>query len=266
MTGGAGGDDGEDVNSLLNAIRTVAREEDAEIANLPAALSPVLSDVTRGLIADEIMRAQAREREQKTQPQPQPSANLAPGVDALELRRQARQRSRRAFVLTGGGLVVAAAAGFMMWMRPSGDVPGASLPGYEVTASGGVAELRGGKSDTAVADGTTTATQRLRAESELRVTCRPDSAIEGPVAVRAFFVQGNDAAEVRPLVVVAATGAAELRLRGVDLLGGHRGHGNLRIVLGRPDAVRAVAARVAVDPSGASALRWLTVPLDLENP
>jgi hypothetical protein len=249
MTGGARGDDGEDVNRFLNAIRTVAREEDAEIASFPTELAPVLSAVTRTRIADQII------------------ANLSSTGDALELRRQARQRSRRTFVLSAGGLAVAAAAGLMMWMRPSGDGPGAGLPLYAVSASGGVAELRGAKPDALDAAGTTTATQRLRPESELRVTCRPDTAIEGPVAVRAFFVQGgNDVTEVRPLVVLAASGAAELRLRGVDLLGQHRGHGDLRVVVGRPDAVRTLDLRAAIAPSGATTLRWLTVPLDLQSP
>ena len=164
------------------------------------------------------------------------------------MRREARARSRKSFVLTVGGLGVAAAAAavFMIGMRPSGE--GGPLPAYAVSASGGVAELRGGKPEATEAGGTTTTpTERLRAESELRVICRPDSAIAGPVAVRAFFVQGADVDEVTPAVQLAATGAAELRVRGADLVGRHRGHGNLRVVVGRPGAVRAVDARMVAE-------------------
>jgi hypothetical protein len=291
MNGGAGGEDGEDVNSLLNAIRTVAREDDAAIARLPSELSPALTDSTRAHIAAQILRAQAQERQEQQQQRPphqkpeqsdpgrpdrreqpapspfrpQPTASF-PG-DTLEWRRQARSRSRRAFALSAGGLVVAAAAGLLLWMRPSGTDPDApALPGYAVSATGGVADVRGAGSKTAPADGTTAARQRLRPESQLRVVCRPDTSVVGPVAVRAFFIQGGQITEVKPQIATAPTGAIELRVRGADL-GGNRGQGDLRVVLGRPDAV------LAFDPHAdgtkkidGPALRRLTVPLDLESP
>jgi hypothetical protein len=91
------------------------------------------------------------------------------------------------------------------------------------------------------------------------------------LAVRAFFVQGDSVDEVTPVVQLAPTGAAELRLRGSDLLPGHRGRGALRVVVGRPADIRAVvpqaAATAATDTSVSAARhdgrRWLTVPLDL---
>jgi hypothetical protein len=182
-------------------------------------------------------------------------------------------------VAVGGlAVVLAAAAAFVMWMRPANQTgsqegsPDGSLPAYFVSASGGVAELRGGTSESADAEGATTASvQRLRTESELRVICRPDNAITGPLAVRAFFVQGDHVDEVAPLIQLAPTGAAELRLRGSDLLPRHRGRGTLRVVVGRPADIRAVVPQMAAtgsaDTSGPAARqdgrRWLAVPLDL---
>lgn len=278
MTGGDRGDDGADV-TLLNAVRMAVKEDDDEIARLPANAMASLSDGTRSQIVDAILRAQADEHSRRNEPK---QVTDDGGDDALALRRPSRgsarrsiQRStRRGWVLGAGGLAVAlaAAAAFMFWMRPEGQA--GALPAYFVSASGGVAELRGGKSEADDADSAATATapvQRLRAESELRVVCRPDSAITGPLAVRAFFAQGDDIDEVVPVIQTAATGAFDLRLRGSDLLPRHRGHGSLRVVVGRPAAIRAVlppmAAKASGDISGSTARhddrRWLTVPLDL---
>ena len=70
MTGGAGQDDDADVNSLINAIRTVAREDEKEAASLSTDAAPLLSEATRARIADQIVLAQAQEREQRTGAQP----------------------------------------------------------------------------------------------------------------------------------------------------------------------------------------------------
>lgn len=285
MTGGDHGDDGEDVNSLLNAIRMAARREDEETNNLPADATPALSDGARARIVEAILRAQTAEHRPRTEPDPVTDDDEN---DALALRRKAqapaggarRRSNQRIWGMAAGGLavVLAAAAAFVMWMRPASQTgsqeasQGGSLPAYFVSASGGVADLRGGKSESAEADGATTASvQRLRPESELRVICRPDNAITGPLAVRAFFVQGDNAGEVTPLVQLAPTGAAELRLRGSDLLPRYRGRGTLRVVVGRPADIRAVVPQVAVAGSGDSSgsparndgRRWLTVPLEL---
>ncbi|HEY8924432.1 MAG TPA: hypothetical protein VIU64_08630, partial [Polyangia bacterium] len=139
-----------------------------------------------------------------------------------------------------------------------------------VSASGGVAELRGGPLDATdpadTAGSQQAPLQRLRADSELRVVCRPDNPITGAVAVRAFFVRGEDAEEVSPVVRLAPTGAADLRLRGASLLSRHKGPGALVIVLGRSADIAALSPRqvAAGGPAATSdRLRRLTVPLDL---
>ena len=68
MTGGAGQDDDADVNSLINAIRTVAREDEKEVASLPAEAAPLLSEATRARITEQILGAQARIRNGHSRP------------------------------------------------------------------------------------------------------------------------------------------------------------------------------------------------------
>ena len=264
-------DDGADVLGLLNAIRKASREDEDETASLAADSSFSLSDETRERIVGSILRAQAQANERLADPRS--VANLAAsGDDALTLRWRFGAPTRRSLGFAASGLAVAlaAAAAFSVWMRPANQA--AMLPAYFVSASGGVSELRAGKPDPGTEDGTTVAPpERLRSESELRVVCRPDTAITGPLAVRAFFVQGYVVDEVIPVIQLAASGAVELRLHGHDLLARHRGQGRLRVVVGRPRAIRAVAPPMAASESderyGSASVRsdrrWLTVPLDL---
>jgi len=270
----------DDMNALLNSLRAVAREDDAETARFPVELTPSLSEATREQITAQILKAQARDRQIRTgtpsRSSPAMGAATAAGPDdgdpvddALAERRRLRAQSRRSIVMGGGGLALAAAAALMLWMRPTAEPE--ALPAYSVTASGGVAEVRGGAADSTLPDGQTTPTERLRAASELRVTCRPDVALEGPVAARAFFVQGTTIEEVKPRIQVAATGAVELRLPGSELTGRYQGQGALRVVIGRPDTLRTIDPRTAAFDAAAGApvaangsdRRWLTVPLDL---
>ncbi|MES1205863.1 MAG: hypothetical protein ABUS79_07995 [Pseudomonadota bacterium] len=273
----------DDMNSLLTAMRAIGREDDAEMARFPAELTPSLSEATRARISDQILLVQARERSTRDRSSPAramvASDVTGPGAvnadvdvdgeqDALARRRNARAQSRRTILMGGGGVALAAAAALTLWMRPTDQGP--ALPAYSVTASGGVADVRGARPDPTLPDNHTAPIERIRAESELRVTCRPDSATEGPVAARAFFVQGTTVEEVRPTVEIADTGAVDLRLRGSDLVGRHRGPGSLRVVVGRPDAVRSIDPRSAAAerPEGfasASDQRWLTVPLDIDG-
>ena len=256
---------------LLNAIRNASREDDDETASLAADPSCSLSDATRERIVGSILRAQAEAKERLADAGSVASV-AASGDDALSVQRRLRVPTRRNLGFAAGGLAVAlaAAAAFSVWMRPADQA--AMLPAYFVSASGGVSELRAGRPEPGTEDGTTIAPpERLRSESELRVVCRPDTAIVGPLAVRAFFVQGDAVDEVIPVVQLAPTGAVELRLSGHDLLSRHRGQGRLRVVVGRPRAIREVAPPMAASESderyGSTSARgdrrWLTVPLDL---
>ncbi len=243
-------DDNGQMDNLLNRIQGVAREEDTAIAGYATHVTP-LSVETRGRITDLILAQQAREKVK------------TPAMDELALHR--RLRSRRAFSVAAVGIGAAAAA-LMFWVRP--DAEGTALPGYVVMASGGVMDVRGGAPGATQDEGPVAPTQRVRAQTELLVTCRPETAVVGQVAARAFLVDGANGSpkvsEVRPRVRVATTGAVELRVAGSDLLGRGGGRATLRVVVGRPDALRAVDGRAAVNATGGDGIRWLAVPLDVE--
>jgi hypothetical protein len=257
------GDD--DMEALLNAIRTVAREDDVAIAGFSGETA-ALSAEERARISERILALQGQGRPASTVTDARAGAD-ARIVDRLAAR---RGRTRRGGGLwTGAAVALAAAAALVLWLRPhpvanvdgQGGLPG--LPTYAVSATGGIAELRG-PAPGIVVEGRTALAQRLNAQSELEVACRPDSAVAGPMAARAFLVHGGAADEVRPDVQVAPTGAVALRIRGAALVALHTGEAELRVVIGRPAVVSVIAAPVAVAANDSEGVRWLTVPLRLE--
>ena len=186
----------------------------------------------------------------------------------------ARRSSRRAWVKFA--LPAAAAAGLVLAFRglfdPSGALP--PLPTYEVSARGGIKELRQGERELpgAVVDATARP-ERVGLQSELVVGCRPATAVDGPVAARAFVFRDGDAASAAEIAYQAQTagsGALEIRVRPfagvaatVDAAGPVRW--TLRVAVGRPTHVAQLAASDAAvrAPTDGPTLRWLTVPLDL---
>jgi hypothetical protein len=150
-----------------------------------------------------------------------------------------------------------------LWLRPL--PPDPALPPYAITASGGVREQRGTAAPTG-RDATAAALQRVRPESELVVTLRPESAVEGSVAARAFLVQGAEVTDVPAPTRVAPSGAVELRLRGADLVGQRRGPAVLNVLVGRPRAVAAATPRALESVTSSPGVRVLTVPVDLDGP
>ncbi|MEP6655326.1 MAG: hypothetical protein ABJA82_18315 [Myxococcales bacterium] len=278
------------MTKLLNAVRLVAREEDELADACPDDQVPVVSPAVRADITRELWGAISRTRG---------GAAAGPALDdgdpwdrvgarrAEEARRQTRRRMAWSMATVG----VAAAAALVMWIRqspaPVTDDGATGLPDYAIAASGGVAETRGpapatGMDEAATAT-TTTAPVRLSPSSELRVTCRPDTAVPGPLAVRAFLVRDGAAREVFPQIQVATSGAVDLRLPGAQLHGGPatvtaageagRPTGELLVVVGRPQAVHDVgpgdvlkgaSGRFRPGAAGDAVQRdqrWLAVPL-----
>lgn len=253
MTDRGGSDDkphnDDAMETLLSAIRTVAREDNAAIASFSGETQE-LSPEARATLAQRILELQADARPGST----------GGAVDSLAAR---RGRRGRAAWYAGAGVVLAAAAWVLVvWTRPPSAIEGA-LPAYSVMASGGLADTRGPGHVDDAADHRTAPAQHLRAQSELQIACRPDTTVAGPVAVRAFLVHGTTFDEVRPDVEIAETGAVALRIRGSALLAHHSGPGELRVIVGRPATVSAVSSPLqAVDGDG---YRWLFVPIALEN-
>jgi hypothetical protein len=242
----------DDMDDLLKAIRAVAREDDAAIASFSGDV-PELSREARGTISERILALQAESR-----------GGAAGRVDGSLATRRERRRGRAA-LWAGAGVVLAAAAwALVVWTQPPSGIGGTegAVPAYSVIATGGVADNRGPGTDDG-ASGRTAPVQHMGAQSELRIACRPDSAVAGPVAVRTFFVQGGTVEEVRPDVEVAPTGAVALRIRGSALPAHHDGPGELRVVVGRPAVVSALSK--PLDATDGEGDRWLFVPLQLAN-
>jgi len=96
------------------------------------------------------------------------------------------------------------------------------------------------------------------------------------VAALASVVRAGAAVEVFPDVQIADTGAVEVRVSAAKLRvaagSGATVGSELRVIVGRPDAVRGVTvARAGATagggsrPGGAADQRWLSVPLDLAD-
>jgi len=251
----------QEMSPVLDAVGAFAREEDAEIGTYAASAPHVLSDAARETAVRNILALQARERaERAASPGATDAERGAPAVVGPELAHRSRTRSW--LLAVGVGLATVTVA-LTLWLHPAMEDP--SLPVYSITARGGTKQARGAAADGDDEARTVAPEQRLEPDSTLVVAARPETAVTGTVAARAFVVQGDDVSEVAPNAQVAPTGAIELRFRGADLIGSRHGAARLRVVVGRPEGLRALPPP---SPSGAADQRWreLTVPLDLGPP
>jgi hypothetical protein len=255
-----------EMSPLLGVVSTFAREEETEIGTYAANTSYAVSDVARESAVLKILALQARERAHAPAVS---NANSSPARSVIPLVRSVPRQRRvgRSLLVAAGGLGAAALA-LCLWMHPMVQDPSLSLPAYSIAARGGIKDARGGAAAGADEARTTTSAQRLNAESQLVVAARPDTAVTGAVAARAFVVQGASVTEVAPNAQVAPTGAIELRFQGGDLIGSRHGAASLRVIVGRPDALRELPAQTSMDPSSKADAPWrtLTVPLELGSP
>jgi len=174
-----------------------------------------------------------------------------------------RRQRQRPWALALGGLAVAAAL-IVGLVVPSEDRT--PLPVYGVSAAGGIKEFRGAHDDPDE-ESVVATVQRVGADTELRIVCRPQSAASGQVTARAFLVRDGQSEEIRPKLRIAQTGAIELTVRGSDLgAGGGTGNGKLRIAVSRPEHVSEIDPKAAVEATLGANLRWLTVPVELDHP
>jgi hypothetical protein len=233
------------------SLKNLARSEAAEMAAVPPDYAPPLSAEARNEIAEAILAAPGAARARSAE---------APVTPIGEAR---RRRPRTTWLAVA--LPLAAAAALALALGPLSGPRFAPLPTYEVSATGGIKELRSGEAAGSGRQGSSTAKpERIGRKMELVVVGRPDTAVEGPVAVRTFLVQGARVLEAKPRVEIASSGAVEVRVRPADAAVDGAGRWILRVLIGRPDSVRAVAP---IDASGVASdqpgRRWLTLPLDV---
>jgi hypothetical protein len=173
-----------------------------------------------------------------------------------------RRQRQRPWALAIGGLAVAAALVVGLAVPSEDHTP---LPVYGVSAAGGIKEYRGAHDDPDE-ESVVATVQRVGADTELRIVCRPQSAASGQVTARAFLVRDGQSEEIRPKLRIAQTGAIELTVRGSDLgARGGTGSGKLRIAVSRPEHVSEIDPKAAVEATLGANLRWLTVPVELDH-
>jgi hypothetical protein len=173
-----------------------------------------------------------------------------------------RAHRQRPWALALGGLAVAAALVVGLTLPTEDRYP---LPGYGVSATGGIKDYRGGAGPDSDDETVVATVQRVSADTELRIVCRPQSASAGPVTARTFVVRDAEAEEIRPKMRIAPTGAIEMTIEGRELIGAGNGHEKLRIAIGRPDHASEIDPKSAVEGAGGPNTRWLTVPIELDG-
>jgi hypothetical protein len=243
----------EDVDSLFVKLRAVARTEEAEMAAMPPSFVSPLSGADREAMVSAIVAARPLDRERT---EPRDRASAAPGAT--------RTRGRRLWPAIL--IPFAVAAGLVLVQRPRSmvGVGSRALPAYEVLASGGLAEQRGLRTVQTEGPGVVSREQKVDGKTELVIVARPATAVQGPVAVRAFLVRETSVQEIDPRVELAPSGSAQLRVRLGDRAREAHGRAALKILVGEPAAVRSTPPADAThDAPPSREMRWLTVPLEV---
>ena len=235
-----------DVERLVLGLRATAKA-DAEAVVPPLEIAP-LSAAERGEIVAAILSAPTASR----------TTREISGVTSLAAVRQRRSR----WVAIAAPIAVAAGLALVFGL-PSRHTPAfPPLPAYDVSALGGLKEMRGGGAVPAA--GATAPTERVARDTELTLRLRPATAVDGALAVRAFLVAevGASTQELAARVDLAPSGAAEIHVRpGASAA---VGRATVRLLVGRPDDVRAATPADATGtPADGSGRRWLTVPVDV---
>jgi hypothetical protein len=252
-----GGEEDTDVERLVLGLRATAKAE-AEVVP-PHAIAP-LSAAERGEIVAAILSAPTTGR----------ATREISGVTSL-----AAVRRRRARWLAVVAPVAVAAGIALVLAVPSRRGPAfAPLPAYDVSALGGLKEVRGGAPVPTV--GATAAVERVARDTELTIRLRPATAVDGALAVRAFLVANAGVAdataangrtssqELGASVELAPSGAAEIHVR--PGAAAAAGRAIVRVLVGRPEDVRAATPADATGaPANGNGRQWLTVPIDVLN-
>ena len=128
----AAGEEGRDhLSSLLDAVGAVARADEAEMAAFPAEEVPPLSADSRDHMVARMLAARMRPE----------TGEQARATGAIPMRRTTRRRA-----VIAAACSLSAAAALLVWIKaPSNDL---ALPGYTISAEGGVKDVRGGTTDT----------------------------------------------------------------------------------------------------------------------
>jgi hypothetical protein len=239
------------VEKLITSLRNLARAEAAEMAAVPPDYAPPLSGQDRREIADAILAQRSGEATG--------APRAAASVSSLDEARRRRRNRLMALVVPA-----AAAAAIALALGPLSRPGLPPLPSYDVSATGGIKELRSGESAALERSGGVARIERIAPQMELVVVGRPDTAVEGPVSARTFLIQGDRVREAQARVQTAPSGAVEIRVRPADAGVNGPGRWMVRVLIGRPQSVEDAALEDALGvPAEKPGRRWLTGPIDV---
>lgn len=249
MTGGRKDrGDNDDMDALFAELRDTARQEEAEISSVPSSFASPLSGEERETIAAAMVAALARGNVGTGKAPPLP----APTVESR------RRRSRRWL----WPIVLLPLAALVLVLRSATGPSFAPLPAYALDVQGGLRDTRGAAPE-ALAATARVPLQRVSPDTELVIVVRPVVAVDGQVASRAFLIRGDRAEEIAAVEQVSLSGSVETRVRPAGRALGLPGPALLRIVVGRPAAVRAISPGESARCVDGPDARWLMVPLEL---
>jgi len=147
----------------------------------------------------------------------------------------------------------AAVALLIWWLLPVGPDGGPALPAYDISARGGIRQVRG-EAEQEIA--------KLAAGSELELTLRPSTAVEGKLAVAVFVVTPEGSQPVAAHAQLAASGAARLIIAR-SAFGDLSGIVRLRVVIGRPERLQSAAELASASATAGPGWRRLELRVDL---
>jgi len=234
-------DDGP-VDPFLAKLRAAAQDEASEGARMPADFAHALSSTDYDEIARAALASLAHER---------------PALPA-----PAESRGGRRFKRFWPALFVplAAAAAFLLVLRPGHDISPGSLPSYELTASDGLKQRRG----PAAPETTGSQVRKIARQTELVLVARPTRAVDGELTARVFLLHGTTAEELTARTEIAPTGSVQIRVRPANDARASLGLATMKIAIGRPAAVHAASLEAAAAESGRDpGVRWLSLPVEL---
>jgi hypothetical protein len=240
-------------NDLLSQLGSVAREQ------LDDDDPPALRALVDGSLADEeqsALEARAKTDEAlafalKTHT-PLGADMREALVQRLAAERKAAKKPRTARLWLGplGIAAAAAAALLVVWIGVDSEP---SLPRYGLSHHGGLETTRGETSKDEAA---------LSRGSELEISIRPSTDVEGPVALRLFVRQGDRLRTLEVAIAAAESGAFRARIAAGEVLADTPGRSELIALVCRPDACeRAGAQLTQLDSTASSDWQVLRLPI-----
>jgi hypothetical protein len=157
----------------------------------------------------------------------------APAAAPIDL--AARRRKRMAAIVSAASIAAAAVIALFVALRPVAVDP---LPVYSLNVSSGATKYRGAAPELKV----------FRPDSKMILVLRPDEAVSGPIAFRAFIERGGTMKDWAPPSAISADGSIKIEGQAGELLGAEPGVSRLIIFVGHADQIEHASMEREEDP------------------